>query len=235
MINFLSAMYIQLYQKTLFYKASCAHATLIAELFDCLDGAHCFLYMTVRALPTCSLLRQRIIQSSVFHPGNWSFQRARGLTHIKMNALEVELTATCIQRPTCHVHSQEAQATVPTLQKPWPLTCAGPPVHTGSDRRVLTPSADCSEMGSWQRQRQPHYLSSRPPPQCRDRELQPPTAYRPSSLTGYAKTRAKLRTITHHLHGNCSRWLVQTRAKEIPRRSTVSRSIWRGFKNNRNY
>lgn len=97
---------------------------------------------------------------------------------------------------TCQFYSQAAQS---KPQKPRPLTCAGTQVGTGRDRRVRTPSADCSEMGSRQRRRQPHYLSPTISPVAAMQRPGASTPYRPSPLTGYAKTKAYLRAEMEYL------------------------------------
>ena len=85
-------------------------------------------------------------------------------------------------------------------QKPRPLTCAGTQVGTRRDRRVRTPSADCSELGSRQRRHQPHYLSSTISPAAAMQRLGASTLYRPSPLLGYGKPEAYLRAKMEYLH-----------------------------------
>ena len=94
-------------------------------------------------------------------------------------------------------HSQGAQS---RPQKPRPLTCAGTQVGTGRDRRVRTPSADCSELGSRQRRHQPHYLSYTISPAAAMQRLGASTPYRSSPLLGYGKPEAYLRAKTEYLH-----------------------------------
>lgn len=91
---------------------------------------------------------------------------------------------------TRQFHSQRAQS---KPQKPRPLTCAGTEVGTGRDRRVRTPSADCSELGSRQRRHQPHYLSSTISSAAAMQRPGASTLYRPSlSPTRIRQTRSLL-------------------------------------------